>query len=165
MLQDYINENYSQSNYGIREDIVLYNPKKGSQYIEKLQKHSDLNFIPLSGLSIEGMIQMLNKAKIYIDLGNHPGMDRIPREAALCGCICLFGDQGSVSNSRDVRVLDYYKIDLRHDFENECLGRIQDIFINYDKHYLNQADYRKYITAQRDIFEKQVVTLPNILLK
>lgn len=31
------------------------------------------------------MILTMRKAKVYIDFGFHPGKDRIPREAVMCG--------------------------------------------------------------------------------
>jgi hypothetical protein len=126
--------------------------------------NKSLKFIPLIDLNRSQMIDLLNKSKIYIDLGNHPGMDRIPREASLCGCICLFADQGSVSNSKDVPVNDLYKIDIRDSFEKICVEKIDHIFSNYKFHYDNQLQYRNFIFGQKNLFTEQAENLINTIL-
>ena len=48
-----------------------------------LIKKNDFNFVPLINLNNDEIINTLSKSKIYIDIGSHPGKDRLPREAAL----------------------------------------------------------------------------------
>lgn len=164
MLQDYINEDFVQLNFGSREDIILYNPKKGYDLLKKIMNHNNsLKFIPITGMNRGEMLQVLNKSKIYLDLGSHPGMDRIPREAAICGCVCLFADQGSVSNGRDVPVSDFYKVDLRGSFEKYCCEKIKDVLENYIHHYNNQSEYRKIISKQKELFVEQVENLVQVI--
>ena len=43
----------------------------------------DLRWVPLIGMTTEEMRSCMSKSKVYIDFGNHPGKDRIPREAAI----------------------------------------------------------------------------------
>ena len=63
-----------------------------------------------SKLSPEQVQAMLKKAKVYIDFGGHPGMDRIPREAALAGCIVVTNREGSAAFRQDVPIPSQYKI-------------------------------------------------------
>lgn len=46
-------------------------------------------------LSAEEVQAMLKKSKVYIDFGGHPGMEHIPREAALAGRIIVTNRAGS----------------------------------------------------------------------
>ena len=51
----------------------------------------------------------LLRAKIYIDFGPHPGMDRFPREAALAGCMIVTNTQGAAEYYADVPIPHKYK--------------------------------------------------------
>jgi hypothetical protein len=73
---------------------VLFNPLKGVHYTDEIRKRSDavMQFRPIGEgpgghirISPEQVRELLQRAKIYIDFGPHPGMDRLPREAALAG--------------------------------------------------------------------------------
>ena len=52
----------------------------------------------------------LSQAKVYIDFGGHPGKDRIPREAALCGCCVVTGRRGAAGNDVEVPINQSYKL-------------------------------------------------------
>lgn len=94
-LSDYINDIYfdiEQNELKNKQDIVLYNPKKGLKFTNKLINTSrDLNWIPIQNLTTEEVRKLLIKSKVYIDFGNHPGKDRFPREAVMCGCCIITG--------------------------------------------------------------------------
>ena len=51
---------------------------------------------------------------IYIDFGHHPDKERLPREAAIHGCIVITGLCGSAANSQDVPLPNYLKLNI-HD--------------------------------------------------
>lgn len=53
----------------------------------------------------------MSKSKVYIDFGNHPGKDRIPREAAISGCIVITGKRGAAAFAEDVCIPETYKFD------------------------------------------------------
>lgn len=60
----------------------------------------DLRWVPLIGMTTEEMRSCMSKSKVYIDFGNHPGKDRIPREAAISGCIVITGKRGAAAFAR-----------------------------------------------------------------
>ncbi|MGC8677909.1 MAG: hypothetical protein ACP5UF_06830 [Hydrogenobaculum sp.] len=60
------------------------------------------------------VIETLQKAKVYIDFGNHPGKDRIPREAAILGCCVITGKRGSATFFEDVPIPEEYKFEERY---------------------------------------------------
>ncbi len=92
-LSDYINDKFSEEYNEInRKNYVLYNPAKGFKYTQKLIKaHSEIEWIPIKGLTTEQVAQLLRSSKVYIDFGNHPGKDRFPREAVASGCCLITG--------------------------------------------------------------------------
>ena len=81
-----------------QEWILLYNPKKGlDKVLPIIEQTPWLKWIPLINLTEEDMIAYMHLAKVYVDFGNHPGKDRIPREAAICGCCVITNREGSAA--------------------------------------------------------------------
>src|SRR5687767_6015204 len=90
-LSDYLNPMYVHEaktvDYSTKKNVVLYNPKKGYSYTQKLMEAcADLRWVPLDSLGLTQMIETMKTSKLYIDFGPHPGKDRLPREAAIMGC-------------------------------------------------------------------------------
>lgn len=76
-LSDYLNRDFLENNLDNdlfnRENIVVYNPKKGLEFTEKLMKaHKSINWRPIINMSRQEVIDLLKKSKVYIDFGNHP---------------------------------------------------------------------------------------------
>lgn len=60
----------------------------------------------------EQVMKTMDESMMYIDFGNHPGKDRIPREAALRDCIILTSTNGSAHNELDVPIASEFKFDI-----------------------------------------------------
>lgn len=115
-LSDYVNDIYLAGEEAAlrekKEDVVLYNPKKGAAFTKALREMAqDLRWVPLIGMTTEEMRSCMSKSKVYIDFGNHPGKDRIPREAAISGCIVITGKRGAAAFAEDVCIPETYKFD------------------------------------------------------
>ena len=116
MLTDYLNVEFvseykKKSSSGETEakkfDVAI-NPAKGFDRASKvIAACSDLNFILLENMSREKVTSTLSSSKIYLDLGTHPGTDRIPREAALLGCVIVTNKRGSAGNQIDVAINEH----------------------------------------------------------
>lgn len=92
----------------------------------------------------------------YIDFGNHPGMDRLPREAAINGCCIMTGVQGAADNEIDIPIPRSYKFDeTKHSLE-DIIKRIREILLNYDEHVNSFALYRERIIKEESEFYKQI---------
>ena len=129
-----------------------------------INKNKDFKFIPLINLKENEIFEFMKKSMIYIDFGNHPGRDRIPREAAINGCIIITGRRGSSVNDEDIPIDKKYKIDHKSEsfhriFKNLC----NDIFENYEihqekmKHYLDKIkENEKYVIQNIDEFLKGI---------
>lgn len=155
----------------LKKNVVVYNPRKGFEKTEELIKQAGdrVKWIPLEGYSPEGVRNILQESKVYIDFGNHPGKDRIPREAAYCGCCLLTNQKGSAGNDVDIPIDTKYKI--KHDTPAEdIIETILSFFDNYSservklKSYIDRIEneYRSFETDVLSIFEKIDHSVVNI---
>ena len=113
-LSDYINNDFVGNEGGLREDVILYNPKKGIKYTQEIIKRMpDYHFVALSGFDRAGLTNRMRTAKLYIDFGEFPGKDRLPREAILNGCCILTGKIGAASYYEDVPIPAEYKMETK----------------------------------------------------
>jgi hypothetical protein len=137
-----------------RENIVAYNPRKGYNYVLKIKKDNpQISFVPIEKLTPKGVKDLLNRSKIYVDFGNHPGQDRIPREAAMSGCLIIVGMRGSASNDKDVPINKKYKIDLNN-FNSQKIGHMMiEMMQNYDKTLDEFNKYRQFIMKHNESFK------------
>ncbi len=154
-LFDYINRDYIIDNltYKNRDNVVLYNPKKGIDITQKLiNENPDLKFIPLINMNRNQLKELMLKSKLYIDFGYHPGKDKFPREAVSCGCALITSYEGSAQFFRDVTIDSQYKF---HDTVG-VRKLIDDIFNNFEKHFNNFNLYRKLINNEVKVFNEQI---------
>jgi hypothetical protein len=161
-LSDYINTDFIEKINKIeeKEDIILYNPKKGIKFTKKIiNANPDLLFIPIQNMTRKEVINLMVKAKVYIDFGFHPGKDRIPREAALLGCVVLTDKRGSAYYYEDVSIPSQYKfIDKTREIPN--IGKkIRYILNNYEIALKDQEYYIHKIKKEKSIFEHEVKEL------
>ena len=157
-LSDYLNPIHFNQSSKIKEDIILYNPVKGAKITKGLiSANRDFTFIPLEKLSNIQVQDLFKRAKVYIDFGNHPGKDRMPREAAMADCCIITGKRGSANNSIDVPIPQKYKFDDSKSVDNSMFRQIVlDIFSDYQKNVLNFSKYKDIIKNEQTIFKNQV---------
>lgn len=160
-LKDYINtELIADSISCERNPVVLYNPKKGLRFTRRLMKAApDLTFVPLQNLSRTELQQLFVSSKLYIDFGNHPGMDRIPREAAVNGCCVITGRRGAAANDVDIPIGCWYKISEKDTPVQEIVERMKDVLADYEGHIKNFETYRQRILKEKDDFYRQIDAL------
>lgn len=159
-LSDYLNDAYlNEKNYDSikKEDIVLYNPKKGYEFTCKIIKEAkNIKFVPIQNLSTEEVKELLLKSKVYIDFGNHPGKDRFPREAAMCGCCIITGTRGSAKYYDDVSIDGEYKFkDIDSNIPN-IIRKIQLCLNNYEIQTRKFDKYRKKISSEKKKFYEDI---------
>ncbi len=166
-LSDYINEEHGKFIYPAeyREDIALYNPAKGYEDIKPLIDKADwLKWVPLSGLDVPHMVLMMQSSKVYVDFGNHPGKDRIPREAASNGCCVITNKKGAAANDRDVPIPEKYKFSNTQESLDEINELLHDICDNCKAHQKDFDDYRKMIREEKNRFIKDIGTFVDTVI-
>ncbi len=146
-LSDYLNEEFLkvETDTSQKEDIVTYNPKKGLNFLKKLIKQAkDIRFIPIINMTRDEVIKTLQRAKVYIDFGYHPGKDRIPREAAILKCCVITSRKGSAAFKEDVPIPDEYKFNDEPKNIPKIISKIKECFVKYDE---KLPDFNEYIEA------------------
>lgn len=160
-LSDYLNPVHFLESKVIKENIILYNPVKGKSVTQKLiDNNKDFNFIALENLSSKKVQELFNRAKLYIDFGNHPGKDRMPREAVMANCCIITGKRGSAKNNIDIPILTKYKFNDEKMIDNSSFRNlVTSIFSNFEDNLNNFTDYKNKIINEKDVFQKQVKTI------
>lgn len=168
-LGDYINEDYlgfdTTKSSLFRENFIAYNPAKGADRTaailsELAAMNIDAVAMPIKGYSREGVRDLLSRSKVYIDFGNHPGKDRIPREAAAMGACVIVNRRGSAGNFQDVPLSDAYKVDDQSPgFAQDAATKIQAVLGNFEFHSQQFNAYRGIIAEERQQFVTQVQKL------
>lgn len=136
-----------------KENIVIYNPKKGIEFTKVLiNKMNNVDFVPIQNMTREDVASLLSCAKVYIDFGNHPGKDRIPREAAISGCCIITGKDGSAKYYEDVSIPDDFKYDATNENIEKIKDKIYDCINNYENESKKFSLYREKIKTEQDNF-------------
>lgn len=159
-LSDYINDIYMNDNEkNNKEDIIIYNPKKGFEFTKKLIERSNFKWVAIKNMTNIEVQNLMKKAKIYIDFGNHPGKDRIPREAAMSGCCIFTNKRGAAAYYEDVPISDEYKYDDIDDNINIIINKLQECMNCYELNAKNFDAYREFIKNEKKIFKKNVLEI------
>jgi hypothetical protein len=162
-ISDYIDDDYFiKINNEKKENIICYNPSKRMDFANKVIKIcKNLKFIPLKNLSKQNIIKTLKISKIYIDFGNHPGKDRIPREAAMLNNCVLTNQKGSAKYFEDLAIPPEFK--FKENFFNLFIikNKINYIIKNFEKEVAKFDQYKKKIKNEKKIFKIEINQLTN----
>ena len=126
---------------------------------EIIKFNPDIKFKPLINYSITELIDILSKSKIYMDFGFHPGVDHLPREAAILKNCIITNKEGSAFFNDAVPINDQFKFDEKRKNLIFIKKKIDNIFLNFDTELLNFENYRKKLNDEESIFKKQVVEI------
>lgn len=157
-MSDYIHPDLFVSSRVPKEDLILYNPKKGKKYVEMLRERiPDCTFIPLQGFGREQLNAVFDRAKLYVDFGPFPGKDRIPREAVLHGCCLMTARFGASAYQEDVPIPESYKFSMRGRIPWEgIISRVRRVFADYESCCLDFDSMREQIETERETFLREV---------
>lgn len=158
-LSDFLRDdifNVKFSSLQKKENIICYNPQKSNQFMNLLIKKTNFKFIPLINLDNEKIVNTLLKSKIYIDIGSHPGKDRLPREAAILGNCILTNLKGSAANSEDISIPNNFKFKENISNLNKIENTINLIFNDYENEYKKFDLYVEKILKEKETFIKEV---------
>lgn len=146
-------EDYTETE---RSNVVLYNPAKATDFTQRLMNAcSGVTFRPIKGLSRSQVIKLMRKSKLYIDFGNFPGRERIPREAVMCGCCIIIGAVGSGRFYEDFTIPSRY-IYERNDAHIFAIVRaIHNVLNNYEECRRDFDMFRKIIEEDRGVLKYQ----------
>ncbi len=156
-LNDYINSEFKIVENAQRENIILYNPKKGYKFQKYLiQKFSNYTWVPIINMNYSQISELMNRAKIYVDFGNHPGRDKIPREAVAAGLCIVTGIHGSAFYYGDIPISDEYKFDQENFDDIRFKVVIDRLLENYSVEREKFQIYRNMVSDSEFLFHEQV---------
>lgn len=140
-----------------KENIVLYNAKKGKDITNQLVLTApDITWIPIEKLTAPEVSHLMSKSKVYIDFGHHPGKERMPREAARHDCCVIVGKKGSASFYNDVPIPEEYKHDVEPLNVAFIVQQIRDCLNNYAKRIKDFENYKKIIAKEPEVFLERI---------
>lgn len=160
-LEDYLGQDFlsgaAQVDLSCKKNIVAFNPKKGLGVTQLLMEVApDIDWQPIENMTPAQVQELLAEAKVYIDFGNHPGKDRIPREAAISGCIVIVGKRGAAAN--DINIPDEFKFGFDDSKPYDVIVKINEIFNDFEAAHEKQAAYRARILDDKNRFVEEVTT-------
>lgn len=103
----------------------------------------------LAGMSTKDMFMALQKCEIFLDVGWHPGRDRMAREAALAGCLVIVNGRGASGNREDMPLAGDFIIN--DDNAEESWVKIDSLRQNKESHQMMDI-YIKWVKAQKSMF-------------
>ena len=140
-----------------KKNFVAFNPKKGFEVTRHLISLApDIDWRPIENMTTEQVQELLAAAKIYIDFGEHPGKDRLPREAALSGCVVITGRRGAAGNDVDYNIPAEFKFDERTTSPQAVIDKIHSVFENFSEAHAAQKSFRERELNARKNFAAQV---------
>lgn len=163
-VTDYLNDEYMTADLRKpRKRQILYNPKKGLEVTKRIMAElPDEKFVPIVNMTVAEIKSLMEESMLYIDFGNHPGKDRIPREAAMCGCCVITNREGSAAYYEDVSIPNEYRIDMTCENSLDEAARMIKYCLNHYDDYLLSADFMEYrfrIIDEKVNFKEGVMTL------
>lgn len=167
VVEDYLNQaflsNAAKINLDEKKDVVAFNPAKGYKITQRLMEIApDITWFPIKNMTPQQVQILLSLSKIYIDFGNHPGKDRIPREAALSGCVVITGRRGAAGNDVDINIPREFKFGETEEDFPKIIEKIRETFDDFTTNYEKQNDYRKRILDDKNRFAQEVAAAFNL---
>lgn len=132
-----------------RSNVVLYNPAKLTPFMRELMAScTGIEFRPLRGMTRAEMIDTMRHSKLYLDFGEFPGRERIPREAVLCGCCIITSKIGSAAYDEDF--MHSYKFDSKSGHIWAIVRKIHYVLENYEKCRKDFEWFRRMLITEKD---------------
>ncbi len=165
-MHDSISDNYRRFDLSKISDIskiersIAYAPRKGATLSKRfMERYPDYHYVRIDGLSEEGVIDALQSAQIFLDFGHAPGIERMPRESVMCGCIPFVLNVGCAADRDAYPIDDFYRFE-KEDIENDTLKlKIDAIFDHFNEKQREFDPYRVKIMHEPDVFKHQIKDL------
>jgi hypothetical protein len=132
---------------------VAYNPKRiGAADLANrfFDDNTDIPACPIIGMSREEVHETLRQTMIYVEFGNNPGSDRLPREAASVGCIVLAKNAGGSSYFEDMPIDAEFKFSEQDVRSGRLAQLIRTIAGDPAPYFEAQEFYRSCLRLQRE---------------
>jgi hypothetical protein len=154
-VSDYMNASFFDmiDDSVVKQDLVIYNPIKNDGFLQSIIAQTpQFNWKPLIDMSPAEVASWMNRAKVYVDFGTHPGKERMPREACILNCCLVIGKIGSAQYHQDMPIDEQYRFDKVTTLIPDIINTISNCLSNYDKHIQNFKKYRNELLNEEESF-------------
>lgn len=150
-----------------RNNVVLFNPNLSKltdfqRTVMGIARKEGLEFRPLENLTREQMAQTMRSAKLYIDFGVFSGRERIPREAALCGCCVITSKSGCAGYFNDVALSDKWKFETVPENIPKIIDTMKYVLANYYDIKSEFSTYKQSLIKDRERLPKDCKKLAKV---
>lgn len=140
-----------------KENIIAYNPAKGMEITRRLIRRAPhITWAPIQRMTRPEVVDLLGRCKAYIDFGNHPGRDRLPREAAAAGACVVVGRRGSAANDVDVPIPEKYKFSTSVEDEAGVIDLLDVVLTDHARHITDFLPYVRWVEGHEQNFSDEV---------
>jgi hypothetical protein len=136
---------------------VVVNPAKDAGLLRPFVQSGRFQVAELGGMDSLGVSEVLHASKVYVDFGKHPGRDRLPREAALAGCLVMSTYIGSATYWEDMPLSNWYKFETL----DEVIGKVAEL-MDRESPSASQLVYQGWVAKNRSVFEREVKELLDV---
>ena len=165
-LTDYVADVFSRQDHAVpRIPAVRFNPRKDRAInaLRRTRGADSIDWIALAGMDAGSLAEAMSLISVYIDFGNHPGRDRMPREAALKGAVVITGRRGAAAFVEDVPLPPRFRLDdAAPGFEAEAIALIRQITtdpVAYSNALEEQRAYQAWAMDAKARFDAEVGSL------
>jgi hypothetical protein len=141
-----------------RQPQVVVNPAKDAGLLRPFVQSGRFQVVELGGMDSQGVSEVLHASKVYVDFGKHPGRDRLPREAALAGCLVMSTYIGSATYWEDMPLSNWYKFETL----DEVIGKVAEL-MDRESPSASQLVYQGWVAKNRSVFVKEVESLLSVV--
>jgi hypothetical protein len=161
-ISDYMNSAFFElaGHQEQKEDIIIYNPRKNDEFLQEIISLTpDLNWKPLVNMSPNEVAGWMNRAKLYVDFGYHPGKERMPREACIMRCCMIIGKTGSAAYQPDMPISEKYRFEKDNDQVSQIIERVRECLNHYDERVNDFKPYREALYKEEEKFVSDIQKL------
>lgn len=154
MLTDFISDDVFNIYSRAEKDLVTFS-LKGSDNFHFYQKMlGEYNCIQIRDMSKEKAMEALVRSRLYIDLGNQPGRDRLPREASLLKSHVMLNKDGAASYFWDAPLSNSFKFNINDSYR--AIEKIKSYLEVKPAPKVTQLFYRNWVKSQYSTFKFEV---------
>lgn len=140
-----------------RKKYILFGQRTSDVFIT-IAKLFFKNFkvLKLKRMTHKDIVKYLSEAMVFVELGINHGRDRLPREAALLGCVVFMNRRGSSSNKLDYNIDKYYLLQNNVFNYFRILHKIKNAITHRRKHIDKQSSLRNQLIEEKNNFDTNV---------
>lgn len=153
----------------LKKNVIAFNARKAFSVayraislVNKLRPQ--IKIIPLYNVGRENMLKILQRSKVFVDVGIHPGRDRPPREAVVLDNIVIVNRTGGCYYWEDCPVPEKYAVNCKNvacqDLKpNQLASLIIEAIDNYDSDINLFTPFKQYVLREPSVFQQDIKNL------